>query len=322
MAATLGTHTSDGAGWMAFAQSARTLPGAAAPSSVVRSTIEMARSIASALAAFLIDRVARRAARSSAPSWSTLGSPVRKRRSSAAPVRVSVDSHTASLMGRLGTKQARYERTGPVLAGCGKSAGTEVQAVPGRVVRNPLGEGDATRPDRRGLKSQRGQVYVVAGRTRRGHAGDRVADDVHQLRVPAAPQQPQATGTVPGDLREGAVALVEDLRGPCLAVPVQQERLVTDVVTVLATAPVEPAGRPDVAGRGRVDVVEHSGRVRVGQRELRCGGELPRRSGPVHHGRLTLVGAARVHVGAGDAGDRPCGRREGDLLPAGTGPVV
>src|SRR3569833_2692908 len=226
MAATLGTHTSDGSGWMAFAQSARTLPGVSAPSSGGRSTIEMARSIASALAAFLIDRVARRAARSSAPSWSTPGSPCRKRRSSAAPVRVSVDTHTASLMGRLGTKQARYERTGPVLAGCGKSAGTEVQAVPGRVVRIPLGDGDATRPGRRGLKSQRGQVDVVAGRTRRGHAGDRVAADVHQLRVPAAPQQPQATGAGPGGRRGGAGARGGGRRGPGRAGPGRRERRV------------------------------------------------------------------------------------------------
>src|SRR4051812_43344053 len=153
---------------MPLAHSARTLPGVSAPSSVVRSTMEMARSIASALADFLIDRVARRAARSSAPTWSTPGRPCRKRRSSAAPVRVSVDTLTASLMGRLGTKQARYERTGPVLAGYGKSAGTEVQAVAGRVVRIALGEGGAARPDGAALERQRGQADVVAGRPRRG----------------------------------------------------------------------------------------------------------------------------------------------------------
>ena len=78
MAATLGTLASDGSGWAAFAHSARTLPGVSAPSSVVRSTIEMARSMAYAFADFLMDRVASRAARSSAPTWSTLGSPCRK----------------------------------------------------------------------------------------------------------------------------------------------------------------------------------------------------------------------------------------------------
>src|SRR3954471_5727493 len=153
MAATLGTLASVGSGWTALAHRARTLPGVSAPSSVVRSTIEIARSIASALADFLIDRVARRAARSSAPTWSTPGSPCRNRRSSAPPVRVSVDTLTASLMGPLGTKRARHERAGPVLAGCGKSAGTEVHAVPRRVVGVTLRVGRAGRPYGRALQS-------------------------------------------------------------------------------------------------------------------------------------------------------------------------
>ena len=42
---------------MAFAPSARTLPGVSAPSSVVRSIIRIARSIAYALAVVLIERV-------------------------------------------------------------------------------------------------------------------------------------------------------------------------------------------------------------------------------------------------------------------------
>ncbi len=46
-----------------------------APSRVVRSIIEMAVSIAQALAVVLIERVARSAARASAPTWSTPGRP-------------------------------------------------------------------------------------------------------------------------------------------------------------------------------------------------------------------------------------------------------
>ena len=59
----------------ALAHSERTLPWVSAPSSVVRSIIEMAVSIAQALAVVLIDRVARPAARASAPTWSTPGRP-------------------------------------------------------------------------------------------------------------------------------------------------------------------------------------------------------------------------------------------------------
>ena len=63
-------------GVRALAHSERTLPGVSAPSSVVRSIIEIAMSIAHALAVVLIDRVARPAARASAPTWSTPGQAV------------------------------------------------------------------------------------------------------------------------------------------------------------------------------------------------------------------------------------------------------
>ncbi len=53
------------------------MPGVSAPSSVVRSTIEMARSIAASFEAFLIERVASPAARCSMPTGSTPGSPKR-----------------------------------------------------------------------------------------------------------------------------------------------------------------------------------------------------------------------------------------------------
>src|SRR6186713_1106884 len=80
MAATGGTDGSVGSGWRALAHSARTLPGVSAPSSVVRSTILIAVSIAHALADVLIERVPRTAARASAPTWSTPGNPCRNAR--------------------------------------------------------------------------------------------------------------------------------------------------------------------------------------------------------------------------------------------------
>ena len=58
-------------------------PGCRRPRSVVRSIIEMARSMAKAFDVVLIDRVDSAAARASAPTWSTPGRPCRKRRSAA-----------------------------------------------------------------------------------------------------------------------------------------------------------------------------------------------------------------------------------------------
>ena len=55
-------------GRRAFAASERTLPGVSDPSRVVRSTIEMAMSIAQAFAVVLIERVPSIAARDSAPT--------------------------------------------------------------------------------------------------------------------------------------------------------------------------------------------------------------------------------------------------------------
>src|SRR6185437_16595939 len=73
---------SAGSGCLPFAHSARTLPGVSWPSSVVRSIIEIARSSAHCLAVVLIDRLASIAARASAPTRSTPGSPCRKPRNS------------------------------------------------------------------------------------------------------------------------------------------------------------------------------------------------------------------------------------------------
>src|SRR4249919_255224 len=81
-AATIGAVRSAGSGRLALAHSARTLPGVSWPSSVVRSIIEMAASSAHCLAVVLMDRLASMAARASAPTRSTPGSPCRKPRNS------------------------------------------------------------------------------------------------------------------------------------------------------------------------------------------------------------------------------------------------
>src|SRR3954465_5741006 len=93
-AATWGAVRSVGSGRRALAARLRTLPGVSAPSSVVRSTIEIAVSIAHALAVVLIERVPSWAARASAPTWSTPGRPWRKAR------KLSFDRGTSSYGGR------------------------------------------------------------------------------------------------------------------------------------------------------------------------------------------------------------------------------
>src|SRR5713226_9377838 len=75
IAATEGMLGSPGLGRMPLAQRAATLPGVSLPSSVVRSMHRMARSSAHSFDAFLIERLASAAARSSAPTSSTLRTP-------------------------------------------------------------------------------------------------------------------------------------------------------------------------------------------------------------------------------------------------------
>ncbi len=75
MAATEGIEASPGLGRIAFAESAATLPGVSEPSRVVRSMQRMDRSSAHSFEDFLIERLARDAARSSAPTSSTLRTP-------------------------------------------------------------------------------------------------------------------------------------------------------------------------------------------------------------------------------------------------------
>ena len=62
-------------GRIAFAHSARTLPGVSFPSRVVRSIIRIARSSAHSFEAFLIDRRLSDSTRSSTPTWSTRADP-------------------------------------------------------------------------------------------------------------------------------------------------------------------------------------------------------------------------------------------------------
>src|ERR1700694_1423129 len=75
IAARLGMLGSPGFGRIALAHSAVTLPGVSEPSSVVRSMQRTARSSAQSFEDFLIERLAREAARSSAPTSSTLRTP-------------------------------------------------------------------------------------------------------------------------------------------------------------------------------------------------------------------------------------------------------
>src|SRR4029077_10703041 len=75
IAATEGIVGSPGFGRIPFAQRAATFPGVSEPSRVVRSMQRTARSSAQSFEDFLIDRFAREAARSSAPTSSTLRTP-------------------------------------------------------------------------------------------------------------------------------------------------------------------------------------------------------------------------------------------------------
>src|SRR5580704_9205199 len=90
---TAATGGASASGWRALAHMARTLPGVSAPSSVVRSTIWMARSRAASFASFLMDRVARAATRSPTPTWSMPGSPCSTWRSPASEVATSATSN-------------------------------------------------------------------------------------------------------------------------------------------------------------------------------------------------------------------------------------
>src|SRR3954465_1120605 len=99
-AATWGVLRSVGSGRRALAARLRRLPGVAAPPGVVRSTIEIAVSIAHALAVVLIDRVPSCAARAFAPTWSTPGRPCRKARNAESDRMTSSYGGSGPVMGR------------------------------------------------------------------------------------------------------------------------------------------------------------------------------------------------------------------------------
>src|SRR3954447_8415574 len=164
MAATRGALGSAGSGRSAFAHSARTLPGVSWPSSVVRSIIEIARSIAQALAVVLIERVERVAPRASAPTWSTPGSPCRNRRRDAsdavisdlrstgsAAVVVTAGVYRRAVRGRSGRPARSPPPTQPAQPGSARQArrggevGLDRVEHPGR--RTPCG-GDVAVDDR------------------------------------------------------------------------------------------------------------------------------------------------------------------------------
>ena len=79
-----GTLGSPGRGRIALRQSWRTLPSESLPSGVVRAGIACARGVPACLAPFLMERRASEAARSSIPTWSTLGMRERSSGSAAA----------------------------------------------------------------------------------------------------------------------------------------------------------------------------------------------------------------------------------------------
>src|SRR5579862_3027739 len=118
MAATAGAVGSAGSGRLALAHSARTLPGVSWPSSVVRSIIEIAVSSAHRLAVVLIDRLASMAARASAPTSSTPGSPCRNPRSEV-PERTCVSA--GALIG---------DSFGPLITIVTHGHGSQLRAVP------------------------------------------------------------------------------------------------------------------------------------------------------------------------------------------------
>src|SRR6516162_1040154 len=122
-AATIGAVGSAGSGRLALAHSARILPGVSWPSSVVRSIIEIAMSRAHCLAVVLMDRVASMAARASAPTRSTPGSPCRNSRSEE-PVIVRVSAGALigdSLLATILTHGRGQEVSAPAPRGSGRA---------------------------------------------------------------------------------------------------------------------------------------------------------------------------------------------------------
>ena len=157
-----------GSGRRALAASERTLPGVSEPSSVVRSTIEMAVSIAQAFAVVLIDRVPSIATRASAPTWSTPGRPCRKARKAAS-------ERVTSSYGGSGAVSAR--------ASSGSASGSSTWVM--RPSSSPLRASGLERRRSEGWRRPASAADVAVGplllpqdprRARRGRAQDGAAD--------------------------------------------------------------------------------------------------------------------------------------------------
>src|SRR6266566_7080529 len=182
-AATDGMVESPGLGRMALAHIAATLPGVSAPPSVVRSMHRTPRSSAQSLEDFLIERLASEAARSSAPTSSTLRTP-----------RISEPrwvSESAVAMGGLCDGMKRTSRFGGIaasflVAACGPNQ-AGVPASPSPVVSRatsssptavpPAQRMEASLPapvEETGAASAGGKLYVIGGFNAAGASLDSV----------------------------------------------------------------------------------------------------------------------------------------------------
>src|SRR3954453_7264486 len=180
-AATGGAVRSVGSGRRALAARLRTLPGVSAPSSVVRATIEIAVSIAQALAVVLMDRVPSTAARASAPTWSTPGSPCRKARNAESDRATSSYGGSGTATGRAGADGAAGSSTWVMRAilpcrGCRRTA-------------PPRSSGDGTVAVRRPGGAVRAAYRAPAGPAR-GPRGE----DAMTAPAPGWYQDPAGTG--------------------------------------------------------------------------------------------------------------------------------
>src|SRR3954468_2024805 len=203
-AATAGTERSTGSGRIALAQSAATLPGVSAPSSVVRSTMRTVSSRACSFDSRLIDRFASSAARASRATAST--EPTRPRRGANGSVsRGTVGVWLTSLKGspggfaclRAGYAPVRHDPNGrPHHAithpAARRARGAGRDRCPGRIVRKLV-------------------QLVVAGIGRVGTARKRDEDRPrHRYRRPERPElqppgvrRPAAHRTPAGRFRQG-----------------------------------------------------------------------------------------------------------------------
>src|ERR1700730_18284724 len=218
-AATIGAVGSAGSGRLALAHSARTLPGVSWPSSVVRSIIEIAASRAHCLAVVLMDLLASMAARASAPTRSTPGSPCRNRRSEA--------SHRAMLCVSAGALICDSLRRGhqspflPTVATSGAASLTHGRNQRGGEVNRRWRDRDQDHYPERAV-GRRGVRLAVAARhpqRRRAHARavhghrDWPAGPGHRERLAVGPRRRHAA-LRPGQAQPGAARGAARAGGP------------------------------------------------------------------------------------------------------------